>query len=333
MWFISDKTVKKGKRFQNCIVCLFRPAFYFGYTGITAIKFSCNHSRRPVTVFLERSILSTYIAICLLIINIIFGCLNILTLLDRHIVTREDFLVLNAAGIHFLAAYLFWVGAYNAPKKINEILGIAELTKVCEDTELLLFDESFARMAHYIVYACIAGFVSLEVSMIYHVIGMNRDLSLKTFKRLWTDTCVFMQGTISTHYLLLQLVMIRLFQKILAEIKLTVQRRFDDNVEGSRNAQTIRGSFSLRLQILHRIYQSAFLTFMELDKFINPAFLIWWNVVLIENVICAYILINSIMMNEPLGLQNLFFLLLYYGTLLGLTSFLVLMGILADVVS
>lgn len=82
MSFISDKNAKKVKPFQNCLVCLLRPSFYFGYSGITAIKFRCNHSLRPVTVSLERSILTTCIAITVLIINVIFGCLNILTLLD-----------------------------------------------------------------------------------------------------------------------------------------------------------------------------------------------------------------------------------------------------------
>lgn len=331
--FIGDNMLKSENSFQNCLICLFRPAFYFGFTGITAIKFSCDHSRPPVTVFLERSILSTFIAITLLIINIVFGYLNILTLLDKEILTREDVLVLNAAAIHFIAAYLLWTGAGKAQKKIKEIRGIAELAKACEGAGFILFDDKFTRMAHYVVYAFIAVFASLEVSTICYMAAMNRDFSLKAFERLATDTCIFMQGTISTHYMLLQLVLIRLFQKIVVEIKLTAQRRFDGNVEGSKYDQAVRGSFSSRLRTLHRIYQSAYLNFMELNNFINPAFLIWWNIVLIANVVCAYVLLNSIMMHEPLELQNMFFLLLHYGTLLGLISFLILMGTLADVVS
>lgn len=324
--------LKKGNIFRNCLICLFRPAFYFGCTGITAIKFRCDHSGSSVAVFLERSILSTFISITLLIINIVFGYLNILTLSEKEILTREDVLVLNAAAIHFIAAYLLWTGAYKAQNKIREIRGIAELTKACEGAGLILFDDQFARMAHYIVYAFIAVFASLEVSTIYYMAAINKDFSLKAFERLWTNTCIFMQGTISTHYMLLQLVMIRLFQKIVIEIKLTAQQRFN-GIEVSKQDQDMREPFSSRLRSLHRIYQSAYLNFMELNNFIDPAFLIWWNIVLIANVVCAYVLLNSIMMHEPLELQSMFFLLLHYGTLLGLISFLILMGTLAGVVS
>lgn len=239
---------------------------------------------------------------------------------------------MNAAGIHFIAAYLLWVGARYAQIKIKEIRGIAELTKACENAGLILFDEPLARKAHYIVYISIAAFASLEISAIC-LVAMNRDFSLKSIKQLWTDTSIFMQCTVNTHYMLMQLVMIRLFQKLLAEIKLTVERRFDGNAEGSKNDQDMKGSFLSRLRILHRLYQSAYLNFTELEKFVNPAFIIWWNVVLIDNVICAYILINSFMMHEPLGLQTLFFMLLYYGTFVGLIIFLILMGTLASVVS
>lgn len=256
-----------------------------------------------------------------------------LTLFDRHAVTKEDFLVWNAAAIHFLAAYLLWIGAFNVQMKIKELRGIAQLTAVCEDAGLILFDESFAKMAHYIVYISIVAFVSLELLVII-VVAINKDYSLKIFKRLWTDTSIFMQCTINTHYMLLQLVMIRLFQKLLAEIKCTTEKLFDGKTAWPRNDEdSIKQSFSSRLQILHRLYQGAYLSFMDLNNFINPAFLIWWNVVLIGNIVCAYILINSIMLHQPLGLHNLFFLLLYYGTFIGLVGFLILMGVLTNVVS
>lgn len=330
------KATSKEKRFQNCLVCVFRPAFYFGYTGITAIKFSCDHSQRPVSFTLERSWLSTGISATLFVSNIAVGFLNVNELFEDHEDIRGNFLLIGTIAIHFLAAYLFSIGATSAQKKINELRGIAELTKYCENAGFILFEESFVRMAHKVTYIFIISFVLLEIFSVTHF-ALKGDFSSSAFLILCTKTCIFMQGTVSTHYMLLQLVLLHMFQRILNEIKFTVESRLrirlikvDLIIKGHQNV--IR-SFIARITKLRRIYESAYLNFIEIDNIMNPAFLIWWNMILSINVVCAYVFLNSIIFQTPLDLEQLLYILQHCGTLIGLIIFLIMMEVIADVVS
>lgn len=330
---VNNTKATEQKRFQNCLVCIFRPAFYFGYTGITAIKFDCDHTQRPVSFSLERSWLSTCIAIFLMAANGTCGTLNTYVLYGSHITGWDDFLLLGAIGIHFIAVYLFWVGISRTKTKIIELRGLAELVRDCEKAGFIIFDASFVKMAHYIVYAFVTLFVSLEV-LTMSIFWLRGDFSLKAFRRLFTNNSVFMQGTVSTHFMLLQLVLLQLFQKILSEIKLTAENRVTSvEDEKLQTDSVLRRSFPSRIRYLHRLYQSAYLNFMEISNFVNPAFVFWWNIVIIDNIICAYAILNSILNHEPLAMDNLFFILLHTGTLGGLIIFLIVMGMLADVVS
>lgn len=330
MAIVQNTQIANEKRFQNCVICIFRPVFYFGYTGITAIKFSCDHSRRPVSFSMERSWLSTSLAAFLLFVNIIFGFLNAYTLYDSHMNLKDIIFLLSAIAIHFIAAYLFLTGIFRAQMKINELRGIAELTRDCENAGLIVFDTAFVKMAHYIVYTFIGFFVSMEILTLV-IFTLRGDYSLKAFRRLFTDTCIFMQGTISTHFMMLQLILLRLFQRILSEIKTTAEERFN-NIE-LHNNDIEKLSFPARIRYLHRLYQSAYFNFMEIGNFINPMFVVWWNIVVIDNVICVYVILNSIMIKEPLAMEYIFFILLHTGTLGGLITFLIVMGMFAEVVS
>lgn len=332
----NKEVTSKEKRFQNCLVCVFRPAFYFGYTGITAIKFSCDHSQRPVSFSLERSWLSTGISACLFVSNVAVGFLNVNALFEDREDIRNNFLLVSTIAIHFLAAYLFSIGATVPKKKINELRGIAEITKYCETAGFILFEESFVRMAHNVTYTFIISFVLLEVFSITHF-ALKGEFSCNAFLILCTKTCIFMQGTVSTHYMLLQLVLLNMFQRILAEIKITVENRLNNKDIKTdltvKADQNVSRSFVARIQQLRRIYESAYLNFIEIDNLMNPAFLIWWNMILSINVVCAYVFLNSIVFQKPLDLEQLLYILQHCGTLIGLIIFLIMMEFIADVVS
>lgn len=328
----NNQVVDKPKHFQSCIVCLFRPSFYFGYGGITPVKFRCDHSQTPLFFSLELSWLPLINAAVLMICNSILGFLNIYTLYEDHINTWDDFLILDAITIHFLAAYLFWLAILNAKMKINELRGIGELTRDCENAGLIVFNITFVRFAHFMAYACIALFVSIEM-LILGIFFFEADFSYKAFQRLCTDTCIFLQGPMSTHFLLLQIVLLHLFQVILSEIKSTAKNRLNDDKTDLQNNSTAKHYFLPRICHLHRLYRSAYLNFMQSSEYINGGFLLWWNIVLVNNVICVYVILNSIMTGEFLKMEQIFFILLHSGTLGGLIIFLVVMGIFANVVS
>lgn len=330
MTLANDKlTITKEKRFENCLICLFRPSLYFGYTGITPLKFSCDHSQRPVAFTFGKSWVSLSIATVLLIINLIVGYLKIRILFESRMDTREDFLHVIAIAIHFLGAYLFWVGVkIGSDMKMTELRGISEVTSYCETVGFILFEESFVRMAHYVIYGFIALFLSLECFVIA-IFSFKGDFSSKAFHKLWTSTCVFMQGTISTHFMMLQMVLLHMLQRILAQIKLTMDNRLNANAKPRHEQQP----FLLRIRVLHRIYESAYLNFIQIEKFINPAFLIWWNTILTINIVCAYLVLNAFMIQEPLETEQVFLILQHCATLAGLTIFLIIMEIIANVVS
>lgn len=327
--------IAKPMHFKSCVVCLFKPTFYFGFGTITPAKFRCDHSQIPIFYSMELSWLSITIATILLICNLILGSLNIYGLYKDHINSWDDFLLLDAITIHFLAAYLLLAGIRNAKLKINELHGIAELTKHCENAGLIVFDESFVRVAHYMTYACIVLFVSLEVVFL-GIFFIEADFSYKAFKRLCANTCIFLQGTVTTHFMLIPFVVLQLFQVILSEIKLAVENRLN-NVDKTYNLHvndsTARKYFLSKICHLHRLYRSAHLNFMQTSEYINGGFLVWWNVVLANNVICVYVILNSIMTGKFLKMEQIFFILLHCGTLCGLTIFLIVMGMISNVVS
>lgn len=334
MSFVKSSTNENTKTFQSCIVCILRPALYFGCVSITPITFRCDHSQKPLSFSLELSWLSLSIAVILLLWNFVFGSLNIYSLYENHIKTWDDFLLLDAVSIHFLAVYLFWIGIYNVKMKTNELTGIGELTRNCENAGLAVFNKTFVRLAHYIVYIFVISFLSLEVL----VVGLflhKADFSLKAVRRLCTDTCIFMQGAVSTHFAVLQMVLLRLFQVILSEIKLAAEIRINEEKTNKlhKNSITDKHHFLSRICHLRRLYKGVYLNFMQFSEYINGGFLIWWNIVLMNNVLCVYVILNSIMTGEYLKMDDVFFILLHCGTLIGLTTFLIIMGIFANVVS
>lgn len=251
------------------------------------------------------------------------GSHYVYTLYGGSIHTRDDVLLLGAITVHFIAAYMMLVGVFNTKMKITELDGLAHIVRDCEKAGFVLLDDVFVRRAHGVVYAFIVGFALLEIFAIV-VFVLLGDYSLDAFRRLCTDTCIFMHGPMSAHYTLLLFLLMHIFRVVLSEIDQTMEDRLEDC--NHRN-------FSAKIRRLHRIYESVYLNYKEIDNFMNPAFLIWWNTCTVINVVCAYVLIKSIMIEEPLELASVFFVLLHYGCALALIIFAIIMEFIANVVS
>lgn len=320
-----DNTQKSSKRFENCFICFFRPVLRFGYTGITALNFECDHSKRPFHTSLKRSWLATSIAFLLSAFFFTVGSHNAYTVYGTNISSRDDVLLVGAVMINSIAAYLFLFGVVKTKAKIREIDGLSEIVKDSERMKIIFLDEPFVRKAHKLVHVLIAMFVSLQVFTVLMFVFIG-DYSLKAFKKLCTDTCVFMQGTVGSHYVLLQLVLLHMFQKVSAEIREACENRL--NRQASCKQQ-----FLTKIQQLGRLYESVYLNFVETDKFQSPAFLVWWNIVLLVNTLATYIIIVSILIREPLDITQLLFTLKVCGCLVGIIIYLVEMEITAAVVS
>lgn len=322
-----------SKRYENCFVCFFRPALLFGWTGITVLSFDCDHSVRPVKCFFKRSWPATSVSIIMSLIILFVAIHNSFTLLGTRIRTREDVLFVGAVMINFIAAYLLSVGFRRAQIKINDLQGIAELARDAEEMGIWFFNESFVKGAQIVAYALITMFVSLGMLtiIIFCVLG---DFSLAAYKNLCTDMCVLMQGTLGVHYVILFQVKLHMFQKVQDKIKDVAENRL--KIVESLDVSSVHSSeqcFETEIRRICRLYSGLYQNFLEDDRFVGPAYLIWWNTILTINVISAYVMLNSIMIQQPLDVVSISFMLKIYGCMLGVTINLFQMEATAAVVS
>lgn len=322
---------RPSKRYQNCFICFFRPALYFGCTGVTVLNFHCDHSERPVKGFFKRSWLATSVSTSIAVTAFLAGVHNAYTLYGTKINTREDVLLLGAVMINFIAAYLLSIGCRRTHLKMRDLEGIVELTKVGERMGIIFFDESFVKIGQTLTCSLITMFLSLEVFtvVVFIIVG---DFSLMAYKRLCTDTCVFLQGTLGTHYITLHLAKLHMIQKVLDRMKEIAEDRLNIG-DGDNCSHSSEQSFTADIRRLCRLYSCLFLNFHEDDNFVGPAFLVWWNTILGVNIISAYVLLNSVMIQEPLGVVSIFFMLKVYGCILGVIIYLAEMEVTAAVVS
>lgn len=322
-----------SKRHENCFICFFRPALFFGWTGVTVLNFHCDHSVRPTKCEFQRSWLATSLSVVLSLAILFVGLHNSYILLGTRVITREDFLFLGTIMINFIAVYLLSVGFRRAQMKVTDLQGIAELTRFGEEMGIRFFDETFVKSGQTLTYALITMFVSLEIITItiFFVLG---DFSLNSFKNVCTDTCVFMQGTLGTHYITLHLVKLNMFQKVLDKIKFIAENRL--NVSERDDVDSIRSSeqcFEADIRRICRLYSAIYVNFLEDDRFVGPALLIWWNTILSINVVSAYVVLNSIIIQKPLDLVSVSFILKIYGCMVGVIIYLAEMEVTSAVVS
>lgn len=313
------------KRFQNCFICFFRPALHFGRTGITVLNFHCDHSQNGVKCSLERSWPATVITTILALVIFLVGLHNAYALYGTKMRTREDVLHLEAIMLNFIAAYLLSVGVRRTEIKISDLKGIIELLKYGEEMGIIFLDKSFVKMGQRVTLSIITMFITLQSCTVLIFISRG-DFSFTAFKGLCTDTCVFMQGTLATHYITLHLLKLHMFKKVLHKMEQIVDDRLN-------NARLSEQAFSTAISHLCRLYSCTYLNLLEDDKFVGPAFLIWWNTILAGNILTAYVLITSAMMQLPLDVANIIFILKVYGCLIGVTIYLVVLEITAAVVS
>lgn len=319
------------KRYENCLICFFRPALVFGYTGITPVNFYCDHSERPVKCFLKRSLMGTTISAFLCVIVLFVAIHSAYSLYGNKVSTRDDVLLLGTVMINFIAMYLLTVALRFEDIKIKELEGIIQLITDGEQMGITFLDKEFVGSCLILIFALITMFVSLEVFtvLIFIIAG---DFSFSAFKRLCTDTCVFMQGTVGTHYIALQLLLLHMFQKVLHKLKETLESRLSNN-STKKSSSTSHEIFATNVRRICRFYKSLYLNFLEENKFMGPAFLIWWNTILAVNIISVYVVLNSIMIQEPLGIVSIFFVLKFYGCMVGIMIYLTEMEVTAAVVS
>lgn len=324
-----------AKRYQNCFICFFRPALLFGYTGITPINFHCDHSERPVKCFLKRSWLGTSISGVLCATISFFGIHSAYALCGAKISTREDVLLVGALMINFVAAYMMSVPLRFVEIKIRELEGIVELVKNGEEMGMIFLDRQFVKTCLTLSLGLITMFVSLEVFTLV-VFWRAGDYSWVAFKSLCTDTCVFMQGTVGTHYVTLHLLLLHMFQKIQVRLKETLENRLNGRTEEriSSSPRSVSPEiFEREIRRICRFYKSIHMNFLEDNKFLGPALLIWWNLVLAVNIMCVYVVLNSIIIQEPLGIVSIIFILKVCGCMVGIIIYLAEVEVTAVVVS
>lgn len=324
---------RPSKLYENCFVCFFRPALLFGWTGITVLDFHCDHSVRPVKCFFKRSWPATFVSIVLSLMILFVAIHNGYTLLGTRIKTREDVLFLGAVMIDFSAAYLLSVGFRRAQIKINDLQGIAELARSAEEMGICFFNKSFVKAGRIVTYMLITMFVFLGMVtiIIFFVID---DFSLEAFKNLCTDMCVLMQGTLGVHYVILFQVKLHIFQRLQERIRHVTENRL--KVTEGEDVDSVYSSgqcFEVEIRHICRLYSGVYQNFLEDDRFVGPAHLIWWNTVLTINVLNAYVMLNSIMIQQSLDLVSVSFMLKIYGCMLGVTINLFQMEAIAAVVS
>lgn len=317
---------------QNCFICCFRFALLFGYTGITPLNFHCDHSKRPVKCSLERSRLGTLISALSCTIALCVGVHNAYTLYGTKISSREDVLHLEAVMVNFIAMYLITLPLRFQNIKLRELEGIIQLISYGEKIGIICLDKSFVKTCTRLILTLILLFVSLEVFTVVHFL-ITADFSLTAFKTLFTDTCIFMQGTVGVHYISLHLLLLHIFQKILYKLKYTLKSRLRHNTKETNLALASHKYFAMEIRRICRFYKSIHLNFLEDNKFLGLGFVIWWNTVLAVNIISVYVLLNSIMIQEPLETSSLFFILKVYGCMVGIVIYLAEMEVTASVVS
>lgn len=326
---------RTSKRNDNCFICFFRPALIFGYTGITPINFHCDHSGHPVKCSLKRSWLGTSISAVLFIVVLFVGAHNAYTLYGTKISTREDVLLLGAVLINFIAAYLLSVGLRNANIKIRELRGIIQLVEDADKMGIKFLHDTFVKRGQTLTFTLITLFVCLQLFTIA-AFFINGDFSFTAYKRLCTDTCVFLQGTLGTHYITLHLLLLNMFQKVLDKMKEILETRLDAADLNKNDSDSINSSqqiFDKEVRRICRFYKSIYLNLLEEDHFTGPALLIWWNAIVAANIVSVYVLLKSMMMQEPLGMVSILFMLKIYGCMMGVIIYLFEMEITAAVVS
>lgn len=330
---IAEDGPEKKTPHKNCFICYYRPSLNFGCVTMTLVSFGCDHSQRPVRYFMKRSWVASTIALLIVASMVTVGFHHTYVLYESSVKTRESVLLLCYISIDFAGAVLLtWMITFKIETLINEFKGWMEIIKECEAMGIIILDNTFMMKAHIVLYVSIAVYVALEISTLVVYI-FHEDYSLQTFEWLCTDAYIFMQDSVNTHYLMAHLLLRHSFRKVLFEMEETLRTRMECNVNDWLSVRYISQPFRMKMRRLLRTYESIYLNFLEMAKFMHPAFLIWWNMTLIVNITCAYVLINSIIIGQPLDLFDLIFVVNHYGCFLLAVGFLFAMEMIAKLVS
>lgn len=272
----------------------------------------------------------------LLFVTILFVAVNsAYALCGAKISTREDVLLLGAVIIDFIAVYMLSVSLRCEHIKIKQLDGIIQLIKDGENTGIIFIDKQFVKTCSILIVALITMFVALELFTVV-VFWIAGDYSWAAYRRLCTDTCVFMQGTVGTHYVTLHFLLLNMLQKTLLRLKDILDRRLNDSTDENINRSppsVLQEIFVREVRHFCRFYRSVHMNLLEDNNFVGPAVLIWWNAVLAVNIISVYIMLNSIMIQEPLGVVSIFFILKVYGCMIGIIIYLAEVEVTTSVVS
>lgn len=304
----TTSTVAQKKPQTTCFVCFFKPALVFCSLTVTPLRYTCPHGKKPSKISFETSPIHAFISflLCVTVTGVLVETIrDVFTTPDLSV--HESYLAADDVLMNTCASSLYFISFLLISQKAVEMQSFAEIVHDGEQQGLVYLDAKFVKNNTYIMYVSIMSLVLMQAATMITFV-LEGVFTRTRIRILFSDTIELLEGCLVLHYYNLMITFPRVFARLFLQAKYALKNRLDEDEEVIKTLEcsftpeeendcqkfVSSGSLEQELRDLRRIYSSITLSYLQVEKYLSPTFLIWWLTMCFSVTIKAIICIKCI---------------------------------------
>lgn len=321
------------KQIHDCIACLSRPLLRLGAVcGISTLSIKCPHTKKnpnPIAKFEISSALTILSAILYIfpLIGIIKSLVQVFSMKDE----KMKSLRLTVEALFSIGAAATWILSLIQRKK--RMLELNGLSVIIENRQYYGISTFLSTKATKIflrrIYLMIAFIIVIDLNFLLYSVYENTEseMYLNILRVIVIVLCSYVQSTAIFHCILETVLYLTLYKKCFYQLKRALKERiiFCNQEEGNDpkrkvvSVSPVELPLEITLRRLSRLYLGLTYNYKQFVAYLNPAFTVWWLIVVSILILSFYFLVIVYINSEH---DDILLTVRSYGSVFGIIVYL-----------